>query len=151
MVAKYVKMVEFWRNWTKSIEIWQYCHYTRNHGPWVLSGKVGDKGVTDGGWICINSRVLTKLEEILRKRAILPLHSESGALGVQRAGGRLNWHRRCRITAKSVLTVKFGRDLKQPINIWQYCHCTGNRGAWVLSEQVGGKELKRSLEGSDDG
>ena len=37
---------------------------------------------------CIESRVLVKLEEILRKLAILPLHSESGALGPQRAGAR---------------------------------------------------------------
>ena len=36
----------------------------------------------------MDSRVLAKLKEILRKLAILPLHSESGALGPQRAGGR---------------------------------------------------------------
>ena len=36
----------------------------------------------------IDSRVLVKLEEILRKLAILPLHSESGALGPQRADAR---------------------------------------------------------------
>ena len=36
----------------------------------------------------VDSRVLFKLKEILRKLAILPLHSESGAFGSQRAGGR---------------------------------------------------------------
>ena len=36
-----------------------------------------------------NSRVLIRLEEILPKLAILPLHSESGALGLRRAGGTL--------------------------------------------------------------
>ena len=44
--------------------------------------------MSDDDLICIDSRVLVKLEEILRKLAILPLHSESGALGPQRAGGR---------------------------------------------------------------
>ena len=36
----------------------------------------------------MDSRFWVKLEEILRKLAILPLHSESGALGPQRAGAR---------------------------------------------------------------
>ena len=43
---------------------------------------------SDGGWICINCRVLTKLERIHRNQAILPLHWESRSLGPQRAGGR---------------------------------------------------------------
>ena len=36
----------------------------------------------------VNSRVLIRLEEILPKLAIFPLHSESGALDLLRAGGR---------------------------------------------------------------
>ena len=36
----------------------------------------------------MNSRVFTCFEEIHRNLAILPLHSESRALGSQRAGGR---------------------------------------------------------------
>ena len=38
-------MVEFWRSWKELIEIRQYCHYTGNRGPWVLSEQVGDKGL----------------------------------------------------------------------------------------------------------
>ena len=37
---------------------------------------------------CIDSQILMKLKEIHRNQAILPLHSESGALGPQRAGVR---------------------------------------------------------------
>ena len=37
------------------------------------------------------------------------------------------------------------------IKTWQYCHYMGNRGPWVLSEQVGDRGLKRPLEGSDGG
>ena len=44
MTAKYVWTVEFWWNWKKSIDIWQYCHDTGNRGPRVLSEQVGDKG-----------------------------------------------------------------------------------------------------------
>ena len=94
IMAKSVWIVEFWRNLKKSIEIWQYCPYTENRGPWVLSVQVGDKGLklalegSDSGWICINGLVLTKLERIHRNQAILTLHSESRALGTQQAGGR---------------------------------------------------------------
>ena len=55
---------------------------------------MGDKGLilafegSDDGYICIDSQVLMKLKEIHRNQAILPLHSESGALGPQRAGVR---------------------------------------------------------------
>ena len=36
MTSKSVWIVEFWRNWKKSIEIWQYYHYTRNQELWGL-------------------------------------------------------------------------------------------------------------------
>ena len=54
------------------------------------------------------------------------------------------------MTANSVSMVEFGRNLKEFIEIRQYCHYTRNRQSWVLSEQVGDQGLKRSLEGSDD-
>ena len=94
IMGKSVWIVEFWRNFKKSIEIWQYCPYTENRGPWVLSVQVGDKRLkrplegSDGGWICINGRVLTKLERIHRNQAILTLHWKSRVLGPQRTGGR---------------------------------------------------------------
>ena len=52
-------MVEFLRNWTKSVEIWQYCHYTGNRGPgfsgsrWVNLGIIG----SDDGYICIDKLI----------------------------------------------------------------------------------------------
>ena len=60
----------------------------------VLSVQVEDKGLklplkgSDGDWICIHGRLLTKLERINRNQAILPLHWESRSLSPQRAGGR---------------------------------------------------------------
>ena len=45
MTIKSVQIVEFCLNWKKSFENWQYCHYTLNHVPWVLSEQVGDKGL----------------------------------------------------------------------------------------------------------
>ena len=44
MTIKSVQIVEFCLNWKKSFENWQYCHYTLNQVPWVLSEQVGDKG-----------------------------------------------------------------------------------------------------------
>ena len=45
MTIKSVQIVEFCLNWKKSFENWQYCHYTLNQVPWVLSEQVGDKGL----------------------------------------------------------------------------------------------------------
>ena len=45
MTIKYVYIVEFWLNWKKSFENWQYSHYTLNQVPWVLSEQVEDKGL----------------------------------------------------------------------------------------------------------
>ena len=45
MTIKSVEIVEFWLNWKKSFENWQYCHYNLNQVPWVLSEQVGSKGL----------------------------------------------------------------------------------------------------------
>ena len=80
--------------WKKSIEIWQYCHYTRNQGPWVLSEQVGDKGLILAFRcrmtikICIDSRVWLNWKKSSEKWQYCHHTSESGALGPQRAGGR---------------------------------------------------------------
>ena len=95
MMIKSVWIVQFWLNWEKSIENWKYCHCTGNRPPWVLNEQVGDTGLfltfyrSEDGYIHIDIWFLIKLEEIHRNFAILPLHRESRALGLQRACERV--------------------------------------------------------------
>ena len=119
---------------------------SRALGPQCAGGRQRVK-TTIGrvGWR-LNLYKRSSFDEIIRKPSKLGnIATTLGIKGPESSASRWEtkgwfWHCRCQMTIKFVHS-RVWLNWKKSIENWQYCHCTGNRGPWVLSEQMGDKGL----------
>ena len=150
-------MVEFWRNKKKSH--WNQAilplHWeSRGLGPQRAGRRQSFKTAVGRGQWRLNLYKWSSFGEIGRNPstsgniAPTPENESPGPSASRWETKGLNDHWTGWMTAKSVWMVEFWRN-KKLIEIRQYCIYIGNRGLWVLSEQVGDKRLRRTIWVSD--